>query len=346
VEKLNHERLRGYAGHANWRLPTIRELQTLLVEPWPCRSNPCIDEDMFGVGLTGSGSYWSGISLTRNPALGWHVAFNNGKAETEAKRTSFYVRAVRTIDVDAPVSNGADDLAAWSRGRVDPGCSWVRLCGNGLLDAAERCDGLDVDGQTCASMGFSGDCGSDRYCVTQSLSCSSACAFDFTGCSSNSDGERPRFAAHDDGTITDRLTGLMWEQKCSGEGCPAAHAADTKLAWREAASAWIDDLNAEQGGGYGGYHDWRLPTIGELRSLMLDPWPCTGGPCIDSTLLGLESAIGLSYWSATTFDADKSRAWSWYLSDGDTEAQVKQQELHVLAVRRGVRHTVSLLASR
>lgn len=346
LEKLNQERLRGYAGYANWRLPTIRELQTLLVEPWPCRSNPCIDERVFGTGLTGPGPYWSGISLTRNPALGWHVAFSNGKAETEAKRTSFYVRAVRTVGVgaDAPAHGGG--LATWSQRGVDPGCTWVRLCGNGLLDATESCDGPDLDGQTCTSMGFSGNCGSDRYCVLQSLSCSRACAFDFAGCSSLSGTDRPRFEDHEDGTITDRLTGLMWERKCGGQGCPAAHDADTKLAWRAAASRWIDELNAEQGGGFGGYRDWRLPTIAELRSLMLEPWPCENGPCIEPSRLGLESVAGLSYWSATTFDGDRSRAWSLFLSDGETETQAKREELHVLAVRRGVHHAVPLLASR
>lgn len=345
VEKLNRERLRGYAGHANWRLPTIRELQTLLVEPWPCRSNPCIDEKIFGVGLTGSGPYWSGISLTRTPALAWHVAFNNGRAEAEGKRTTLYVRAVRAIGVDAQAANRADDLGIWSDGRVDPGCSWVRLCGNGLLDATERCDGLDLDGQTCTSMGFSGDCGSDRHCIRQSLSCSAACAFDFTGCSSFSGTGRERFVERGDGTITDRLTGLMWERKCSGEGCSTAHDADTKLAWRTAASQWIDELNAEQGGGYGGYHDWRLPSIAELRSLMLDPWPCEG-PCLEPALLGLESVHGRSYWSSTTFDADKSSAWSLFLDDGETGPQSKREERYVLAVRSGVGHAVSLLASR
>jgi hypothetical protein len=346
LDKLNSDRLRGYAGHANWRLPTIRELQTILIEPWPCRSNPCIDERLFGAGLTGAGPYWSALSLTHNPTRGWHVGFNNGKAETEAKRTSFYVRAVRTVGVDVEPPAHSGELAAWSDGRDDPGCSWVRLCGNGLLDAAEGCDGLDLDGQTCASMGFSGDCGSERYCVTPSLSCSSACAFNLTGCSSLDGTEPQRFVEHGDGTISDRLTGLMWERKCGGEGCPAAHDVGEKVAWRQAASEWIDELNVEQGSGYGGYHDWRLPTIAELRSLMLEPWPCTRGPCIEPALLGLESPAGVSYWSATTFDAGKSRAWSLLLSDGEAEAQAKQTELRVLAVRRGVRHAVSQLASR
>lgn len=344
LENLNSEAYRGYAGHTNWRLPTIREMQTILLEPWPCRSDPCIDEKIFGVGLTGGGPYWSGISLANNPAYGWSVGFNNGKAGTEVKRTSFYVRAVRRIGVDGKAPDHSDESTADQR--HDPVCSWVRLCGNGLLDAAERCDQLELDGETCESQGFSGNCGSKRYCVAQSLSCSSTCGFDLSGCSSLSGTEPQRFVPHGDGTITDRLTGLMWERKCSGNGCAAAHEAHKKLTWRQAASTWVDELNGEQGSGYGGYDDWRLPTIAELRSLTLEPWPCPHGPCIEPALLGLEASVTGSFWSATTLDADKGRAWSVFWRDGQAEAMSKASESHVLAVRRGVAHAAPLFASR
>jgi hypothetical protein len=347
LEKLNNENHHGYAGYADWRLPTIGEIQTILAEPWPCRSNPCIDESVFGDGLTGRGAYWSGISLANNPSYGWSVGFNNGKAAPQVKRTSFYVRAVRTVGVDVEIPAPADDLASPSTGGGgDRVCSWVRLCGNGLLDAAERCDQLDLGGHTCASQGYSGDCGSETYCMERSLSCSSSCRLEVSGCSALSGTEPERFVEHGDGTISDRMTGLMWERKCTGDGCAATHDARRKLAWREAASDWIQELNAEQGSGYGGYGDWRLPTIAELRSLTLEPWPCTYGPCLEPSLLGLESTIGPSYWSATTFDADKSRAWSMSLSDGRSETQSKPVELYVLAVRRGEAYTPPLLASR
>jgi hypothetical protein len=46
------------------------------------------------------------------------------------------------------------------------------VCGNGVAEAAEGCDGADLRGQTCSAVGLTGG----------TLACTSACAFDFTGC--------------------------------------------------------------------------------------------------------------------------------------------------------------------
>jgi hypothetical protein len=56
------------------------------------------------------------------------------------------------------------------------------------------------------------------------------------------------------GTITDRATGLTWEKGGS----------DTYITYRESED-YIRGLNAIK---FGGYDDWRLPTIEELLSLM------------------------------------------------------------------------------
>ncbi len=45
-------------------------------------------------------------------------------------------------------------------------------CGNGLVDGTDQCDGFDLDGQTCASLGFEGG----------GLDCSASCTFDTSGC--------------------------------------------------------------------------------------------------------------------------------------------------------------------
>ena len=62
------------------------------------------------------------------------------------------------------------------------------------------------------------------------------------------------FVRHGDGTITDQATGLMWCEADSGFG----------MNWSNAL-AWVQARNAAQ---HLGYHDWRLPNVKELQSLV------------------------------------------------------------------------------
>lgn len=82
-----------FAGHCDWRLPTYAELQTILAEPQPCTSSPCIDEGIFGP--TGEGVYWSSTRLAGSPSDAWGVSFSLGDASYNLKTTPLFVRAVR-----------------------------------------------------------------------------------------------------------------------------------------------------------------------------------------------------------------------------------------------------------
>lgn len=62
------------------------------------------------------------------------------------------------------------------------------------------------------------------------------------------------FVDNGDGTITDKVTGLMWQKA----GSPAELAFD-------AAGKYVQELNSNRFGGHG---DWRLPTLEELCSLL------------------------------------------------------------------------------
>lgn len=99
----------------------------------------------------------------------------------------------------------------------------------------------------------------------------------FYGQDAQYDGNQPSYTDNGDGTITDNVTGLMW-QKNPGE----------KMTYQEAA-AGADRFTLA------GYDDWRLPTIKELYSLIqfdaLDPSGPNAGtliPFIDTDYFAFE----------------------------------------------------------
>jgi hypothetical protein len=71
----------------------------------------------------------------------------------------------------------------------------------------------------------------------------------------NAEGDCPNdFVDNGDGTITDRATGLMWEQKGT----------ERKKGWYHA-KKYVKTINKKK---FAGYKDWRIPTIEELYSLL------------------------------------------------------------------------------
>lgn len=86
----------------------------------------------------------------------------------------------------------------------------------------------------------------------------------FYGQDSQCDGNAPAFAVSADGlTVQDAVTGLSWQRSPDTNGDGSITAAD-KLTWSQA-QARPSALNAAA---YGGFTDWRLPTIKELYSLI------------------------------------------------------------------------------
>jgi hypothetical protein len=110
------------------------------------------------------------------------------------------------------------------------------------------------------------------YDAARSIPCPSS-SQPFYGQDSQFLGHAPSFTKSADGlTVLDNVTGLTWQKSPETNGDGALNSTD-KLTWTQA-QARPATLNAANFGGYG---DWRLPTIKELYSLIdfrgTDPGP-------------------------------------------------------------------------
>lgn len=98
----------------------------------------------------------------------------------------------------------------------------------------------------------------------------------------------PRLVANADHTVSDRTTGLMWQQD---EG--------------PADMMWDDAAKYASGLTIGGHNDWRVPTILELQSL--HDVSRTNPAINTSVFAGTQSA---EYWSSTTLqNRNRDQAW-------------------------------------
>jgi hypothetical protein len=92
----------GYAGHSDWRLPTIVELQTILLVPCPSGVSPCVDpifNNSTSFTALFPSIYWSSSTFASNlpPSNAWDVRFSlGGELDGAAKNNAFSVRAVRS----------------------------------------------------------------------------------------------------------------------------------------------------------------------------------------------------------------------------------------------------------
>ncbi|HLK10509.1 MAG TPA: DUF1566 domain-containing protein [Candidatus Binatia bacterium] len=237
--------------------------------------------------------------------------------------------------------------------------STVPACGNGVKDGPEECDGTDLGGATCASLGFTGG---------GTLACTPGCGFDVSGCRSQAfpatgqttcwdsggsmipcagtghDGDTRAGATlayvdNGDGTITDVNTRLTWEKQSNGDG--SVHDIANTYTWDQVFSMHVTALNTPPC--FAGHCDWRAPNLKELESLvnLENSAPavssafntgCTS-PC---TVLTCSCTQGGLYWSSSNLATFTQDAWPVDFSDGNVPANSsKANAFDVRAVRGG-----------
>lgn len=116
------------------------------------------------------------------------------------------------------------------------------------------------------------------------------------------------FIDHENGTVTDTRTGLMWRQcslgrtwqdgRCVGE--------TGRYAWDQAQPA-VDLVNQE--GGLSGYGDWRLPTLVELLTLVREGQGLIHPEAFPGVMAG-------HHWSVTPWNERERRYWNVHLHEG------------------------------
>ncbi len=148
------------------------------------------------------------------------------------------------------------------------------------------------------------------------------------------------------GMVRDNVTGLIWEAKTSmgnGQNYSDPHNADNAYTWydpldpypgplgngTDTTADFIAGLNSAR---FGGYSDWRLPTIKELGAIV-NYDISDSGPIVSSTYF-MNTQPGF-YWSSVTCQDDTSNAWGLSFYDGYDYYGNKDGYYYVRAVRGG-----------
>ena len=155
-------------------------------------------------------------------------------------------------------------------------------------------------------------------------------------------------------TVKDNVTGLIWEMKTNLDGVQNysdPHDADNTYTWYDSNSATNggdagtpgagtdteDFIKALNDAHYGGYSDWRMPTLNELTSIVnysiARPGP---GPTIDTGYFS--NTAERAYWSSSTTYVNNTTYFAWLVyfdSGGHVRGWVKDGAINVRAVRGG-----------
>lgn len=114
--------------------------------------------------------------------------------------------------------------------------------------------------------------------------------------------------------VTDNATHLQWQDN--------ADAKNITKKWRAA-------IDYCEGSSLGGYTDWRLPNINELKSIV------DRSKFNPTIVTGFQNVRSDYYWSSTTLEVYKYSAWFVTFSNGYVNSNIKGNGNYVRCVRDG-----------
>ena len=277
-----------FAGHTDWRLPNVRELESIVDHG---RFSPAIDP-VFSAPASAP-LYWSSTSSRNHPGEAFHASFIEGNVFSFPKgEQRCHVRAVRG-GVCAPVlvAGGGEVIQDMNGDRVfDAIGEALNLLGWAFLGGpppVSPCGGVGPVGLPDTGQTTCFDRVGEANCTDFSpVSCPyfAEDGPNRTGCPNDGN----RFTDNGDGTVTDSCTGLQWQQvtaDVNGDGEIRLDGSDTLV--------WCDALVFCTNLSYAGHTDWRLPNVRELESIVDYG---RRDPMIDPVF----AAVSSTYWSSTS----------------------------------------------
>ena len=135
------------------------------------------------------------------------------------------------------------------------------------------------------------------------------------------------YIVNSDDTVSDTRNGLMWKRCTEGQKGSACSGSATSHPWKAA-------LGLAAASSFAGYHDWRLPNINELASLVED---CRTAPAINNNVFpATPSSYPNSYfWSGSPFADSSYVAWGVVFDMGSVGGNNRSDDGSVRLVRGG-----------
>lgn len=133
-----------------------------------------------------------------------------------------------------------------------------------------------------------------------------------------------QFVSHNNGTVTDQRTGLMWKTCLEGQASPQCTGKPTALQWQDALNLAQNTFTRS----FAGYQDWRLPTRAELETLVE---PNCRKPATNVQVFPNMPAVGL--WSSDVANPVNQTAWGIDFIAGRAYPHFQAAGKHVRMVR-------------